>query len=190
MSNQYFCKSIKRWRSETFNKISKGPINPECINGLGWYTTGVRVKDHDREPITDNRTVGKRFSNSHLGFQHSKSHCLFGIHTQQQVGHTRNGHSSFLRDREKTRQVGKVSQCHVFEFTDYQYLFARIEFVLLQTVQISSLIINPRTSALLTIQSMSMNLSLSSLKAWWPFLSYAAQMLLAMAAVTRASVSP
>ena len=44
--------------------------------------------------------------------------------------------------------------------------------------------------ALFTMQSMSMNLSLSSLKAWWPFLSYAAQMLLAMAAVTRASVSP
>lgn len=41
-----------------------------------------------------------------------------------------------------------------------------------------------------TMQSMRINLRLSSLNAWFPFRSYAAQMLLAMAAVTRASVSP
>lgn len=38
---------------------------------------------------------------SHLGFQHPKAHCLFGVHAQQQVGYACDGHSPFLREQHK-----------------------------------------------------------------------------------------
>lgn len=101
----------------------------------------------------------RRSLTSNLGFKHPEAHRFFGVHAQQQVGDTSNGHSSLLRTTMLKGRRPKYLSLLLNDRSTFSHITQIFHIYLKKKV------IKDDGTACLTIQSMRMNLSLSSLKA-------------------------